>query len=144
MTMKSSQDPIKFVIGYWTRPVTTSDYTKEIMSKWSWSSRSPKDIFKGLHYLLTWSNGFCSGRGKRGLLVEKRKGPWQRNDVMMNQWLWAFGMPWPHGFVLGLPQRGGFENNPSDHEARSIWCHVGIHVDFTSILHSHTPLVPQA
>ena len=29
-----------------------------------------------------------------------------------------------------------FENNPSDHETWSIWCHVGIHVDFTSILYS--------
>jgi hypothetical protein len=30
-----------------------------------------------------------------------------------------------------------FENNPSDHETWSIWCHVGFRVDFTSILHSH-------
>ena len=37
-----------------------------------------------------------------------------------------------------------FENNLSDHEIWSIRCHVGIHVDFTSILHSPTPLVPQA
>ena len=33
-----------------------------------------------------------------------------------------------------------FENSPSDHETWSIWCHV----DFTSIFHSPTPLVPQA
>ena len=45
---------------------------------------------------------------------------------------------------LGLPPSSGFENSPSDHETRSIRSHVGIHVDFTSILHSHTPLVPQA
>ena len=37
-----------------------------------------------------------------------------------------------------------FENIPSNHDTCSIWCHVGIHVDFTSILHSHTLLVPQA
>jgi hypothetical protein len=36
-----------------------------------------------------------------------------------------------------------FENSPSDHETSSIGCHVGIHVDFTSILHSLTMLVPQ-
>ena len=30
-----------------------------------------------------------------------------------------------------------FENNPSDHKTWSIWCHVGIHVVVTSILHSH-------
>ena len=44
------------------------------MSKRPWSSRSPKDICKGLHFLLTWSNGFCVGRGKEGALVEKDRG----------------------------------------------------------------------
>jgi hypothetical protein len=53
-------------------------------------------------------------------------------------------VPWSHGFVLDLRPRGSFWNSPSDHETWSIWCHVGIHVDYTSILHSHTPLVPQA
>ena len=47
-----------------------------------------------------------------------------------------FKVPWSPGFVLGLPPRGG-ENSPSDHEIQSIWCLIGIHVDFTSILHSH-------
>ena len=68
------------------------------------------------------------------------------NDFLfnrMNQWLWGFGVPWSPGFVSGLPPRGSFWNNPSDHETWSIRCHVGIHVDFTSILHSLTPLVPQ-
>ena len=37
-----------------------------------------------------------------------------------------------------------FESSPSDHETWSIECRVGVHVDFTSILHSYTPLVPQA
>ena len=37
-----------------------------------------------------------------------------------------------------------FENSPNDHATQSIQCHVGIHVDFTSILYSYTPLVPQA
>ena len=57
-----------------------------------------------------------------------------------------FGVvPWsPSSFVIGLPPRDGFENSPSDHETRSIGCNVGIHVDFISILQSHTPLVPQA
>ena len=50
------------------------------------------------------------------------------------------------GFVIKLhtPPGGGFENSSSNHETWSIWCHVEIHVDFTSILQSHTPLVPQA
>ena len=37
-----------------------------------------KYIIKGLHYPLTWSNGFCGGRSKRGALVEKGMGPWQK------------------------------------------------------------------
>ena len=63
-----------YVIGCWARPGTTSVYTKEKMSEWPWSLRSSKDIFKGLHYPLTWSNGLCGGRGKRGVL-RKRQGP---------------------------------------------------------------------
>ena len=47
-----------------------------------------------------------------------------------------FKVPWSPSFVLGLPPRGG-ENSPSDHEIQSIWRLIGIHVDFTSILHSH-------
>ena len=42
-----------------------------------------------------------------------------------------------------VSQEVGFENSSSDHETWFIWCYVRIHVDFTSILHSHTPLVPQ-
>ena len=37
-----------------------------------------------------------------------------------------------------------FENSPCDHGTWSVWCHVGIHVDLASILHSHTPSVPRA
>jgi hypothetical protein len=61
--------------------------------------------------------------------------------------LWAFGVPWsPINFMLGLPPRSGclFENSPNDHVTWFVRCHVGIHVDFTSILHySHIPLVPR-
>ena len=62
------------------------------MSKWQWSSSSPKLIFLGLHYPLTWSNMFSNGRGKRGALLKKGKGPWQRNVVMMNFWWILWGM----------------------------------------------------
>ena len=31
------------------------------------------------------------------------------------------------------------ENGPSHHETWSIWCHVGIHIDFTSTLHCVGP-----
>ena len=53
-----------------------------------------------------------------------------------------------HGFPVVLCQaylqEVVFENSSSDHGTWSIRCHVGIHVDLTSILHSHTPLLPQA
>ena len=42
-------------------------HKRKQMSEWPWRSRSPKDILQGLHYPLTWSNGFCGGRGKRAL-----------------------------------------------------------------------------
>jgi hypothetical protein len=75
-TMKSSQGPVKFVIGCWPYPGTTFIHTKEKMLEWSWSSKSPKNIFEGQHYPLTWANGFWGGIGKRGVRVEKGKGPW--------------------------------------------------------------------
>ena len=55
------------------------------MSEWPWSSRSPRNISKGLHCPVTWFNGFCGGRGKRGALVKKKgRGPWQRSVVIVN------------------------------------------------------------
>jgi hypothetical protein len=67
---------------------------------------------------------------------------WQNR---INQWLWAFGVPRPPNFcVRPTLQEVVFENNPSDHETWSIWCHMGIHVDNYIHLASHTPLVPHA
>ena len=81
---KLSQGPVKFVIGYRTRPEATLVYTKEKKKSGDHGVRgSRKTSFFGLHYLLTWSNRFCRGRGKRGALVEKGKSPWQRNDVII-------------------------------------------------------------
>jgi hypothetical protein len=37
--------------------------------------------FSRLINALTWSNEFCSERGKRGGMGGKGKGPWQRNDM---------------------------------------------------------------
>ena len=44
--------------------------------------RSPKYKFQGLINALTWSNGFCGERGKRGGMVGKGRVPWQRNVVI--------------------------------------------------------------
>ena len=57
-------------------------YTKEKMTEGPWRWRSPKYIFQGLINALTWSNGFCDERGKRGGMVGKGRGPWQRNVVI--------------------------------------------------------------
>ena len=35
-------------------------------------------MFQGLRYPLTWFNGFCGGRGTRGVVVGKNKDPWHR------------------------------------------------------------------
>ena len=48
-------------------------------------------MFSGPHYPLTWSNGFCRGRGKNGALVEKGKGPWQRGHHYDNFLIIFFG-----------------------------------------------------
>jgi hypothetical protein len=53
-----------------------------------------------------------------------------------NQQLWVFRVPWSPVLYKTYLQEVVFENKPSDHETWSIRCHVGIHVDFTSILHS--------
>ena len=42
-----------------------------------------KTYLKAYIIPLTRSNDFCSGRDKRGVLVEKGKGPWQSNDVIL-------------------------------------------------------------
>ena len=48
-----------------------------------------KDVIQGLHYPLTWSNEFCGGKGKRGAMVWKGKGPW--DDVQIKfEWLYLF------------------------------------------------------
>ena len=41
-------------------------------------------MFQGLTNSLTWSNGFCGERGKRGGMLRKGKGPWPRNAVIID------------------------------------------------------------
>ena len=50
---------------------------------------------------------------------------------------WTNGVPWSPDLCYSYLQEVVFENSPSDHGTWSIRCHVGIHVDYTSIfLHS--------
>jgi hypothetical protein len=42
--------------------------------------------FQGLIIALTWSNGFCGERGKKGGMVGKGKGPWQKK-ISYNKFL---------------------------------------------------------
>ena len=78
-TMKSDQGVVRALIGCWTCPGIISVYTKEQMAAGPWRSRSPKYSFQDLVNALTWSNGFCSERGKRSGMVGKARGPWGEN-----------------------------------------------------------------
>jgi len=50
---------------------------------------------------MSWSNGFCSERGKRGGMVGKGRGPWHRNLVIIffNEFFWG------GAFYTSLPTR---------------------------------------
>ena len=82
-TSKSDQGVARVLSGCWTCPGTTSIYTKDKMAEGPYWSRSPKYNFQGLINALTWSNGFCSERGKRGGLVRKDMVSWQWNSVVI-------------------------------------------------------------
>jgi hypothetical protein len=40
--------------------------------------------------MLTWCNGFCGGRGNKGAILEKGKGPWHSNDVIFSIYIMKF------------------------------------------------------
>jgi hypothetical protein len=62
--------PINFGIGCWTRLGITSTYTKENMSKWPWSSRSPKRYnLRPIHWHRP--TGFVVGEAKEVLNFDR-------------------------------------------------------------------------
>ena len=73
-TMKSSQGSCKICDWLLNSSHDLFGLDQGKMWEWPWSARSLEDIFWGLHYPMIWSNMFCSGRGKRGALVEKGQG----------------------------------------------------------------------
>ena len=58
---------------------TTLVHTKEQMAHGPQRLRSSKYNFQCLVNAMTWSNKFCGERGKRGGMVGKGRGSWQRN-----------------------------------------------------------------
>ena len=71
------------------------------MSKWLRRLRSPRDIFQGPHnHLLTWSNGFCGERGRRGGMVEIRQGHMTKK-CSFNDFFWRGG----GGFIYNSSHR---------------------------------------
>ena len=106
--MKLFQGDVRAMIGCWTCPRITSVYTMEKMAEGSWRSRSPKYKFQGPLNTLSWSNGFCGERGKRGGLVGKGKGP---INIFLMKFFWDLYMQL---FPLGKDQKAHF---PS-----SVWC----------------------
>jgi len=111
--MKLSHGDVKALIGCWTHPGTTSVYTMERMAKEPWRSRSSKYNFQGLIIALTWSNGFCCERGKRGGMVGKGRCPWQRNALLIN-----FNDIFWGALYTTLPTRQAHKA----HFSASIWC----------------------
>ena len=88
-TMKSSQVPVKYMIGCWIRPETTLVYTNEKkMSKWPCSSRSPKiHILKPtlstnmVQRVLLWERQTrCSSRKRQGSMTKEC----YHNNLLMN------------------------------------------------------------
>ena len=67
--MKSSQGPVKSTIGCWTRPGTTTVYTKEKMSKLPWSLilGPQKAYFKAYIFHQQGPTGFVAGEAKEVL-----------------------------------------------------------------------------
>ena len=82
-TMKLFQGLVKHVIGCRIHIGTTLVYTegKKNVKVTMEFEVSQKHIWR-LHCPLTWSNGFCARRGKRGAMVDKGKGPCQRKVVV--------------------------------------------------------------
>jgi hypothetical protein len=107
--------------------VVVRTYILIFLTHWSprghmWQSPQPNDI--SMHFYSCWSSHVI--------------------NIWMNQRLWAFGLKQAFGFVLGLPPRGGFWkwSKWPWNMIYSMPCRI--HVDSTSIMHSRTPLVPQA
>ena len=80
---------LQLVVKLVPRPLRLHQGKK--ISKWPWSLRALEDIFQGLHYPLTSSNGLCDGRGKRGALVGKRQGPMTKKFCHNNFLMIFFG-----------------------------------------------------
>ena len=89
-TMKLSQGPARFVIGCWTRPGTTSGYTKENMSiRVIMEFEVPKRHILRSTLSTVMVQRVLRWEGERGALVEKSKGPWHSNIVTLIFW-WNF------------------------------------------------------
>ena len=100
--MKSSQGPVKFVIGCRTRPGTTLVYTKEknvrvtiefeVHIRHSWRSKLSIDM---VQHVLQWERqNICSSRKRQGPMAEKRcynkvlilKGKRRQIQEMTREW----------------------------------------------------------
>jgi hypothetical protein len=135
--MKSSQGPVKFVIGYWTHPGTTSVYTKGKKCQSDHGvSRSPKDIFLRPTLSIDMVQQMLrrySSRERRGPTVEKRC----YNDFlffMMNlffgkrKWRQENGQAW---IIFKTTLYGHALNNQHNHflvHAHSAWSTLNLHL----------------
>ena len=83
--------------GLWSRPKACQTYGWLLNSSWDQSNlhqgkngretmdfEVPKRHILSMHYPLTWSDGYCGGRGKIGALVERGRDSWQKTFVIIN------------------------------------------------------------
>ena len=112
----------------------TNDYYQThddgVSNAWKKSIVKVKDGKKTL--ILTWQVLTCSGRSSHMIKLNKSTVVNVRSAIISR-------------FCVGPTSKRRFLKIVQvTHGTWSVWCHVGIHVNFTSIFHSHTPLVPQA
>ena len=85
--MKLFQGPVKYVIGYWARLGTTLAYTKAKNVRVTIEFEAPKRHILRPTLSTDMVQRVLWWRRKSGARVEKGKGPWQRNVVLINsQW----------------------------------------------------------
>ena len=120
---------------------------------WPWHCESPKQASQGRPNIM-----YC-GHRPSSLVWSHRWPGRQPNATSLNFYSNGSSCMIKHNKATVVSIRGAmvsrfyvrptskevvFGNSPSDHETWFVCCHVRVHVDFTSILDSHTPLVPQA
>ena len=101
------------------RPLGKGHFTHEpralTMRVWEPKRKCPKAALRHLQSHVMWSQTckcsvktYVTGSSTKCYFNECHIMRVLIHDDKLNQWLCVFGVLWSHGFVLGLPPRGGF------------------------------------